>query len=302
MAKITRRVCFGMAGGLAIIAAQGRTANGPNEPPLYLAWRNGAPGRVYIFGSAITTNHSWLTPKIKAAMDQSTELWQEDSPTPCAFNAKLNIELGTRRSGRLFDDLTPAQQARVTHAARALRISLDLLQKMRPWGAGAVVASADYPRHMSTYKVDDSKAFIEKMFQDRGASVIPELPECDDWVRFYAGFPRRAAVQYLMYQIDLTELPPDDFMQWSVQWLHGDVSGWELFNRRLRTRYPDLYQVLEWQRNDAWARRIDTALARGGAHFLVVGIEHTVGPGSIQARVMAHGANVRLVSTDKAGF
>ncbi len=291
-----------MAGGLAVNAARARAANRPIDPPLYVARRSGAPGRVYLFGSAITTNHDWLTPSIKAAMDESTELWQEDSPTPCVFNRKLNMELGTRRSGQLFDDLTPAQQSRVAHAAKALGISLDLLQKTLPWGAGAIVASADYPRHMSTYKVDDSKAFMQKTFQDRGAKVIPELAECDDWVRFYASFPRRAAVQYLMYQIDLTELPPDDFRRWSVQWLHGDVSGWERFNQRMRIRYPDLYQVLEWQRNDVWARRIDTALRQGGARFLVVGIEHTVGPGSIQARLMAHGADVKRVQRDGAGL
>ncbi len=267
-------------------------ADRPIAPPLYVAQRSNAPGRVYIFGSAITTDHSWLTPKIQAAMNESVELWQEDPATPCPFNRNLNIELGTRKSGTLFDDLTPEQQARVTRAAKALGTSMDLLQKTLPWAAGAIVAATDQPRHMSVYKVDDSKELVLKRFQARGATVNPELAECDDWVRFYADFAQKAAVQYLMYQIDLTELPPEDFPRRSSEWLHGDISGWERFNRRWRTQYPDLYRVLEWRRNEAWAKRIDTMLTQSGARFIIVGIQHTVGAGSIQARSAAHGATV----------
>jgi hypothetical protein len=122
-------------------------------------------------------------------MNESTELWQEDPATPCAFNRALNIELGTRKNGKLFDDLTPAQQVRVTRAAKTLGISMDILQKTLPWAAGAIVAATDQPRHMSVYKVDDSKELVLKCFQARGAKVNPELAECDDWIHFYADFP-----------------------------------------------------------------------------------------------------------------
>jgi hypothetical protein len=58
MARITRRTCLVMTGGLALIAGPSWATDSPIAPPLYVAKRTNAPGRVYIFGSAITTDHS----------------------------------------------------------------------------------------------------------------------------------------------------------------------------------------------------------------------------------------------------
>jgi uncharacterized protein YbaP (TraB family) len=262
-----------------------------NGPPLFMVERGDS--RVYIFGGAAPKDRSWLTPAVSNAIEQSGELWQEDPVEPCSFNRDLNIELGARPSGKLFDDLDPAEEARVAAIAERLNFSLDQFQMMLPWAVGAVVAALDYPRHMAEYQPDDAKGAVQKMFLDRGLPVHSELEGCDDNVRFYAGFPESAAIQYAMYQIDLAELPSDQIPLWSEQWLDGDLSGWEAFNRRLATSYPDLYQVLEVERNMAWAGRIQVMLAQSGTHFIHVGIQHTVGPDSIQEKAKVLGLAVR---------
>jgi uncharacterized protein len=260
-------------------------------PPLFVVERGDA--RVYIFGGAAPKDRSWLTPTVAKAIEASGELWQEDPVEPCSFNRELNIELGARQSGGLFDDLDTAQEARVAGIAARLNFSLDQFQMMRPWAVGAVVAALDYPRHMAEYQPDDAKGTVQKMFLDRGLPVHAELERCDDNVRFYAQFPTAAAVEYAMYQIDLAELPPDRIPLWSEQWLRGDLTGWVSFNRRLASSYPNLYQVLEVQRNAAWAGRIQALLARGGISFIHVGVQHTVGPDSIQARTEGLGLTVK---------
>jgi len=260
-------------------------------PPLHVATQG--ESRVYIFGGAVPRDRSWLTPQIAAAIEESQELWQEDPATPCAFDQALNIELGTRESGQLFDDLDPDQEARVLAIAEKMDIPLDRLQIMRPWGVGAVIASLDYARHMAEYRPDDAKGTIQKLFEDRGLPVRAEVEECGDTVRFYAGFSEPAAVQYIMYQIDLAEMPPDLFPRWSEEWLRGDTAGWLGFNRRLAALYPDLYQVLEVERNREWARRIQSMLTRGGSYFISVGIQHTLGPDRIQEEARALGISVR---------
>jgi uncharacterized protein YbaP (TraB family) len=230
---------------------------------------------------------------VARAIETSGELWQEDPVEPCSFNRELNIELGARQNGSLFDDLDTAQESRVAAIAERLNFSLDQFQLMRPWAVGAVVAALDYPRHMTEYQPDDAKGAVQKMFLDRGLPVHSELEACDDSVRLYAQFPTAAAVEYAMYQIDLAELPPDRIPLWSEQWLRGDLTGWEGFNRHLASSYPHLYQVLEVQRNTAWAGRIQALLTRGGTSFIHVGVQHTVGPDSIQAKAEGLGLTVK---------
>jgi uncharacterized protein YbaP (TraB family) len=138
-------------------------------PPLFVVERGEA--RVYIFGGAAPKDRSWLIPTVARAIEESDELRQEDPVEPCSFNRELNIELGARQSGRLFDDLGPAQEARVVAIAERLNFSLDQFQTMRPWAVGAVVAALDYPRHMAEYQPDDAKGVVQKMFLDRGLPV-----------------------------------------------------------------------------------------------------------------------------------
>ena len=291
-AKLSRRRFVAASCAATLCAAPLRAA--PRlDPPLYTAEKDGA--RVYIFGGAVPKDRRWLTPTVKAAILDSDELWQEDPPTPSTFNRELNIELGQRKEGKLFDDFTPEQQARISEMARQLDVPLDTLQQMRPWAAGSVIAALDFPRHMSTYRPDDAKGVVMKMFTDRNLPIHSEVDQWDDWVRFYAAFPKPAAIQYMLYQIDLAELPRDRFPRWSEEWLHGDLSGWEGFNRHLATAYPDLYRELEVKRNAKWAERLAAMLDRGGGHFIHVGIQHTVGPDSIEAKALDTGIAVRRV-------
>ena len=287
--SLNRRQLIAASLGAALRPPQLKAA--PIGPPLYVVERGGA--RAFIFGGAIPPDRSWLTPAVNSAILQSTTLWQEDLEPPPPFNRELNIELGRRGGGELFDDLDAQTRLRVTRIAETFDFPLDMFQQMRPWAVGAVVASLDYPRHMAAYKSDDVKGTILTMFKDRGLPVRSEATDGDYWIRFYASFPLPAAIQYMLYQIDLAELPRDRFPRWSAQWLRSDQSGWEGFNRQLASRYPDLFRDLEVKRNEAWARRIATMLAEGGSHFVFVGIQHTVGLHSIQASALDLGMPVR---------
>jgi uncharacterized protein len=211
------------------------------------------------------------------------------------FNRELNIQLSSRSSGTLFDDLTEAEEARLLKAATTLDIPLDRLQNMRPWGVGAVIAAVFNSRPRAVPPPDNGQLVLQRMALERGVPVKSEVAAWDDWVRFYAAFPEKAAVQYMLYQIDLSELPPDAFGRWSDQWLKGDESAWERFNLQLMERYPDLYQILEVQRNEKWVDRIVEMLASGGAHLINVGVQHTVGPNSIQMLAARRGIRFRRI-------
>ena len=168
---------------------------------------------------------------------------------------------------------------------------------MRPWAAGSVIAAVNLPRYMDANKPVGGglQQVIQKMAAEKGIPITGEVERWDDWVRFYADFGQKAAVQYLLYQCDIVELPADSMTKWSEAWLHGDLSGWMGWNEHMRTQYPDLYVVLESNRNSRWAKRIDQMLDEGGVHFIGVGVEHTLGPDSIQAVAMREGITFKRV-------
>ena len=201
--SLNRRQLIAASLGAALCPLQLKAA--PIGPPLYVVERGGA--RAFIFGGAIPPDRSWLTPAVNSAILQSTTLWQEDLEPPPPFNRELNIELGRRGGGELFDDLDAQTRLRVTRIAETFDFPLDMFQQMRPWAVGAVVASLDYPRHMAAYKSDDVKGTILTMFKDRGLPVRSEATDGDYWIRFYASFPLPAAIQYMLYQIDLAVAP-----------------------------------------------------------------------------------------------
>ena len=264
-------------------------------PPLYMAQRGNA--KVYLLGGANAQNDQWQTPQIRAALEVMTHLWEEDPPGQSVFNRQLNIDLGTRKGGSLYDDLTPAETARVENLAKSLGIDEKLLTQMRPWAAGAVIAAANLPRYMAANQPVGGglQLLIQKMAADRGIPVTGEVEQWDDLVRFHAAFPKKAAVQYLMYQCDMVELPATSMPKWSEAWLHGDLSGWIHWGEHMRAHYPDPYAVMESNRNSRWAARIGKMLKEGGVHFISVGIAHTVGPDSIQAMAKRSGVTFKLV-------
>jgi uncharacterized protein YbaP (TraB family) len=49
----------------------------------------------------------------------------------------------------------------------------------------------------------------------------------------------------------------------------------------MRTRTPDLYRIMQVQRNAWWARTVDRLLSAGGTHFIGIGQMHVVGPDGI---------------------
>jgi len=61
-------------------------------------------------------------------------------------------------------------------------------------------------------------------------------------------------------------------------WIKGDTSAGERAVERMRTRTPDLYRIMQVQRNAWWTQTIDGLLKSGGTHFIGIGQMHTLGP------------------------
>jgi uncharacterized protein YbaP (TraB family) len=111
----------------------------PSGPPIYVAERNGA--KVYILGIALPPGSKWLTPTIKPALMESEELRQED-PTEQGFNQSLWEELGYRKQGTLFEDLSPEIASCVRRTAHIYGVKEEELARQRPWFSAMTLVRA----------------------------------------------------------------------------------------------------------------------------------------------------------------
>jgi hypothetical protein len=64
---------------------------------------------------------------------------------------------------------------------------------------------------------------------------------------------------------------------------------------QMRVRHPELYDAFNMFRNGEWVKCIDKMLSNDGVHFIAVGINHTLGPDSIQIQLKRRGIQVHHV-------
>ena len=251
---------------------------------------------MFIFGFGESRDTSWLTPGIRKAFEQSSQLWLEtagpNSPTQpqdesARRAAAARIEKLTHESGRtLFDALEPPVRQRTLAYLADLHIDPDSVKTLRPWRAYYTIVSAFYSNRKMPYDAVPVDGTLERVARGTGKSVGYEFPDREAFVTFMAAMSDRAQSQYLEWLLDFLDdskagLNDDDE---TFGWIEGRNLPTRSLDR-MRTRTPDLYQVMQPRRNLWWARKIDQLLEAGGTSFVAVGQLHVMGPDGIPGQL-----------------
>jgi hypothetical protein len=98
-----------------------------------------------------------------------------------------------------------------------------------------------------------------------------------------------------MLALELDEIEADqaEERRRAERWLDGEIAGEEEDAARIRRIYPAFYEHLAVSRNRAWLPRIERMLDAGIRAFIVVGIGHLVGPGSLPEQLERAGIQIR---------
>lgn len=299
---------LGRAFRLALIAGplSGALAQEPSttshEPRLFVA-RNG-DARVYIFGFGEAKDTSWLTPAIRRAFDQSSDLWLEtagpttpSTETPAERQAAVEriTRLAHESGRRFFDVLEPSVRRRTSTWLAELGIKKDSVETLRPWRAFSVIVSAFWSTRRLSYTPVDVDGVLLKMAQASGKRVDYEMPTREAFATFMAAMPDRAQSQYIDWLLDFL----DEYQKGlndsteSFSWIAGNPGPSPTRSLdRMRTKTPELYQIMQPQRNIWWARKVYDLLATGGTHFIAIGQLHVLGSDGVPGQVERLGVQV----------
>jgi uncharacterized protein YbaP (TraB family) len=273
------------------------------EPLLYLATRGRA--RVFIFGFGEAKDDSWLTPLVRQAFESSSELWLEVSHDPGTEpDAKTKREALTREAaGRtFFDVLEPQVRKRALASCENLGIPKEKIEPLRPWSAFYTINGAYWSRHKPAFEPSYPDETLLNLAREQGKSVRYETPDQLEFARFMAAMPDAAQSQYIVFLLDFLDDETAGRTQDDYGWTRGDTTVGERAVARMRTRTPDLYRIMQVDRNAWWARKIDSLLSMSGTYFIGIGQMHVLGPDGIPAQLRRRGVVGRssLVVCDPA--
>jgi uncharacterized protein len=249
---------------------------------------------VYLLGVAEAKDRSWLTPTIKSAFEQSSALWEEIAPPPSLEHVnQLYEQYGFDSQRTFFDALDRPVRERAERYVAELGIDSKSIEHMRPWRAYYVFASAfgARTRAAAASERDYPDRVLLGLAKKSGKSLRYEHPSFDAFVQFLAGMSDEAQSQYIAWLLDYFDSEmqgrrPDAGYAWMTG--GGDTSSLD----RMR-KQPELYRVMQIERNRAWARQITTLLSAEGTSFVAIGLLHVLGPDGIPHQLMSMGVDLQ---------
>jgi uncharacterized protein YbaP (TraB family) len=271
------------AGGGSYAMTKGAFAATPH-PVLWRIEKGGAV--VHILGFADANDRSWLTPAIERAFRDSTEAWFEvpqrdpSAPPPQAAASSPGPPPGYSEQS-LFDTLSPALAARVLAAARKYDVSRESLEHVRVWRAYFVLNSGYLSKN--PIGAADLENFpdivLSQMAYKSGKTVHSEFATGAETMAHFVNMPEAEARERLEFLLDFYDDDTAGRLSDRFDWISGRSNTRAI--DRMRIKWPALYQDEQVSRNVGWARRIQGFLDKGGTYFVVIGLQHTLGPDSM---------------------
>jgi uncharacterized protein len=282
-----QRRTFGY-GLLTLLLANRVLAAGEPTPRLPLRLFTRRTARVHVLGFGEARDESWATPEVRRAFQSSADLWLEVSHDPGTEPdaAVKHEQLTHDTAGRtFFDVLEPDVRSRARDYCAQLDIPLEKIEKQRPWSAFYTINGAYWSRHKTSFEPQYPEETLSMWAQEQGTPVRYEMPSQLDFARFMAAMPDAAQSQYITFLLDFLDDQAAGRNPGEFGWIQGDMSAGERAVERMRRRTPDLYRIMQAQRNAWWARTIDGLLDAGGTHFVGIGQMHVLGPDGIPAQL-----------------
>lgn len=261
--------------------------------PLYLAQHGRS--KVYIQGACAGEDESWLSDRSRKALAESTDFWRE-LPIDDIDKASIDYSdrIGTLDHGNLFNLLDATETKRVESALKTLDVARERIAPTEIWYGARILTFASYAKSgRPVGQPQDPELVLTQLAIKQHKTLHAESPNWNAFADFYDKMPIAVQKQYLSYSLDDIETPPAGILAGYAACGRGDPSYFEAAANAFARRYPALYGYLNGQRDAEWARKINGFLANGGVHFIVVGMNHAVGPRSIQSELAKIGIATR---------
>ncbi len=280
---------------LVILAVQPAAAR--KEPDAPALWKiDGPKGDVYLFGSVhlLPQGVNWRTLALNTALNQAQVVVFEidlDEAKKLATMQKLIAKLGVLPAGQTLRKLlSPEGRAKYERVLGLLGIPAANLDPLRPWLASLTVSvqwivSKGYDPNSG---VDDKVWSLAK----QSGKKLAHLESIEEQLGVFAGLTRDQEIELLLVSIDQIDKTPELLDNLVTAWRTGNTAKLDNVLNADMDNLPALRDRLLKGRHAKWLPQIETMIADGRSHVIVVGAAHLVGKDSVIAMLRAKGIKV----------
>lgn len=270
------------------------------QPVLYKVQKPGA--QVYILGFSEAKDVSWLTPTIRAAFDESKEVWFETPPpnpksppkAPTTQTQPPQAKSPQELDRSLFSVLKPELSARLLAAAEKYGVPRDRLERVPVWRAYFILNGAYLAKMgMQNLGIENyADVVLSKMAFEMGKSVKSEFATDGDAMNYFISMSDAESSERLEFLLDYLSDEESGKRADRYDWVVGANNSRTIDS--MRKKFPLLYQNEQVRRNVEWAKRIESLLSQGGTYFVAIGLQHTLGPDSVPNKLKELGLRLQI--------
>lgn len=301
----------GFAGQAAVPTSAVAVTPAPSKvsAPVPLLWKvSDADNSVYLLGSfhLLTPADYPLSADVDAAFDDAESLLFEISPEEMESPA-LGMQMtqaALRTDGTTLDSELSADTARKLQAwldanmgpAGTGGMSSQLLQRFEPWFVALTISITEMTRAGLDPKLGLDRHFAEAA--QAAGKPTAGFETGTQQIAFLDSMGRQEQLQFLTETLDEAGKGGLQVEALHKTWRAGDASGlWNGLAADMRREYPQLYQHINVERNEAWLPKIEQRLDTPGTDdtLVVVGSLHLLGSDGLVEKLRAEGYKVERI-------
>ena len=276
------------------------------EPPVPLLWKaSNGDTSVYLLGSfhLLKPGDYPLSPDVDAALEDAEAVLFEVPPAEMASPevAVKMLQAAVRTDGTTLDqEIGPELAARLRAWSDALPegspYSAQMLQSFEPWFAGLVISI----QQMTQFGLEESLG-LDRHFMARAEEAgkpVAGLETVAAQIALFDGMDRVEQVQMLADALEDIESGMDEIMALHGAWRAGDAAFLhERMAAEMRAEFPELYQAINVDRNQAWLPQLVERLETGEGDdtLVVVGALHLLGEDGVVEGLRERGYAVERI-------
>ena len=297
MKAVVRAFAALVAVSLASCAQAPAPEEGGITPALYAV--RDRDSTIYLYGTVHVRPRGadWGNARVRAAIDESEEIWTEllMNPETDQQTQALAMRLGAATPGRpLSSWLSPEENSALNAVTTRFGMPQGALEPLQPWMASLTLTLV--PLLQAGYDPASGVDRSIDVYADAAGKNMRALETAEQQLSFFADLSPEVQREMLQEAISESENVATMIGEMSAAWERGDD---EALQRAViddsREEYPELYQMLFVDRNNAWMTVLTREMEGSGVDFVAVGAGHIIGPDGLVAQFRARGYRVERV-------
>lgn len=300
--------CAVLLAALPIAASAEQTADA-GKPPVPLLWKvSDADNSVYLLGSfhLLRPGDYPLSADVDAAFDDAESLVFEMPPKEMESPdlAMRMVQAALRADGTTLDsELSPETVGKLQAwldangaSGPGAMLSSRMIQSFEPWFVALTISITD----MTKAGLDPALG-LDRHFADAAQEAgkpTSGFETSEQQIAFLDGMGHKEQLQFLRETLDESARGGKEVEKLHALWRSGDAEGlWTGLAADMRRDYPQLYQHINVDRNDAWLPKIEQRLDAPGSDdtLVVVGSLHLLGSDGLVEKLRAKGYKVERI-------